>query len=189
MLDRDLSSQDLKIAWDYMNLDFHGKRMVQLVVDEEKARMEDEERLMRDFSPDTEPEPKIIPLYLFPAAAGYASPVLNTDYEPYKLKADDPPGAEFAVRLQGDSMAPDFPDGCTVFCNRDPMADGDIGVFCVDGGTVCKQYHREGGVVYLFSLNRRRADADVVFLTGGNRSLVCQGRVITRKHYSVPGRG
>lgn len=184
-----LSDEAMKVARDYQGLDRWGRQVVRSVISDEQGRMKDEERLMWDFSPDTEPEPKIIPLYLFPAAAGYASPVLNTDYEPYKLKPDDPPGAEFAVRLQGDSMAPDFPDGCTVFCNRDPMADGDIGVFCVDGGTVCKQYHREGGVVYLFSLNRRRADADVVFLTGGNRSLVCQGRVITRKHYSVPGRG
>lgn len=182
-----LPEEALQLARDYAGLDPHGRRVVRLVAEEERARMEDEARLLRDLSP--EGEPRIIPLYLFPAAAGYASPVLNTDYEPYELRADDPQGAEFAVRLQGDSMAPDFPDGGTVFCNRDPMADGDIGIFCVDGGTVCKQYHREGGVVYLFSLNRRRADADLVLLPGGNRSLICQGRVITRRSYPVPGRG
>lgn len=184
-----LSDEAVKVARDYQGLDRWGRQVVRSVISDERTRMEDEERLMRSFAPEAEPEPKIIPLYLFPAAAGYASPVLNTDYEPYELGPDDPPGAEFAVRLQGDSMAPDFPDGCTVFCNRDPMADGDIGVFCVDGGTVCKQYHREGGAVYLFSLNRRRADADVALLPGGTRGLVCQGRVITRKRYPVPGRG
>ena len=71
---------------------------------------------------------------------------------------------------------------------RSALRDGDIGIFSVDGGTVCKQYHQEGGVVYLFSLNRKRKDADVVFLPGGNRSFVCQGRVITSRRIPVPGR-
>ena len=135
-----------------------------------------------------EEEPKVIPLYSCPAAAGYASPVFNEDYEPYELKPEDPQGAMFAVRLQGDSMEPDFPDGSIVFCNKDPMADGDIGIFSVDGASVCKQYHREGPMAFLFSLNRARADADVMLLPGGNQTLVCQGRVITRKRYRVPGK-
>lgn len=183
-----LSDEAAGIARDYQGLDRWGRRAVRSVISAEQGRMEDEARLRRDFAPEAEPEPRVIPLYLFPAAAGYASPVINTDYEPYELRAGDPPGAEFAVRLQGDSMSPDFPDGCTVFCNRDPMSDGDLGIFCVDGGTVCKQYHREGGAVYLFSLNRSREDADVVLLPGGNRTLVCQGRVMTQKRYPVPGR-
>lgn len=36
-------------------------------------------------------------------------------------------------------------------------------LICVDGGTVYKQYYRDPlGIVYLFSLNRKRSDADVV---------------------------
>ena len=34
------------------------------------------------------------------------------------------------------------------------------------------------GTVYLFSLNRARADADVVLTAGSGRTLVCFGRVI-----------
>ena len=170
----------------YRSLDFYGKEAVDNILDIEWRRCEDDSQLLNDTDP--EEEPKIIPLYLFPAAAGYASPVFNEDYENYELKPEDPQGATFAVRLQGDSMEPDFPDGSIVFCNKDPLIDGDIGVFNVDSGSVCKQYHKEGGVVYLFSLNRARQDADVILFPSGNRPLSCQGRVITKKRYRVPGR-
>lgn len=175
-----------KVAEDYLSLDHWGRRVVRSVIDEEKARCEDETRFLQDAAPKE--EPKVIPLYTSPAAAGYASPVFGQDYKPYTLGPGDPKGAEFAVRLQGDSMEPDFPDGSVVFCNRDPLADGDVGVFYVDGGSVCKQYHKEGPAVYLFSLNRARADADVVLPPGGNRSFVCQGRVMTRRRFPIPKR-
>ena len=184
-----LSDEAVKVARDYQGLDRWGRQVVRSVISDEQARMEEEERLMRSFTPDAEPGPKVINLFVEPSAAGIAAPTIGRDYEPYELKPEDPPGAAYAVRLQGDSMEPDFPDGAIVFVNHDALRDGDIGVFSVDGGTVCKQYHQEGGVVYLFSLNRRRADADVVLFPGGNRAFVCQGRVITRKHYPVPGRG
>lgn len=176
----------IKLAKDYDTLDRWGKQALRELADTEIARMEDESRFLVETT--LEPEPKIIPLYLTPAAAGYASPVFGEDYEDYTLTPDDPQGADFAVRLQGDSMEPYFPDGEVVFCNRNPLADGDIGVFVVDGTAVCKQYHKEGGVVYLFSLNRKRADADVVLLPSGGQTLVCQGRVITKRRYPLPGK-
>ena len=182
-----LSEEALRAAQDYQRLDRWGRQVVRSVMADERERMADEDRFLRETLP--EPEPKVIPLFFFPAAAGYASPVLSEDFELYELKPQDPQGAEFAVRLQGDSRAPDFPDGCTVFCNRDPLAAGDIGIFCVDSGAVCKQYCKDpAGFVYLFSLNRARSDADLLISPGGNRTLVCQGRVIPRKRYPVPGR-
>ena len=46
-------------------------------------------------------------------------------------------------------------------------------LICVDGGTVYKQYYRDPlGIVYLFSLNRKRSDADVVLTPGSNSTLV-----------------
>jgi len=123
-------------------------------------------------------ERKVIPLYRSPAAAGFASPVFGEDYEPHTLTEECPQGAEFAVRIQGDSMSPWIPDGSVAYVNRDPLADGDVGIFCVDGEMVCKQYHQEGGAVYLFSLNRARSDADIVLPASSGRSLVCMGRVM-----------
>lgn len=123
--------------------------------------------------------PRVIPLYRSPAAAGYAAPVFGEDFEPLTVTGDVPPGAELAVRIQGDSMEPVIADGSVVYVNHDPLRNGDVGIFCVDGDMLCKQYYRDPlGVVYLFSLNRRRADADVVLTRGSGRSLTCFGRVI-----------
>lgn len=184
-----LPDEAMRIAKDYTHLDYHGKRMVQIVVDEEKDRMKEEIKRAREAAQDRDDGPKVINLFVEPSAAGIAVPTMGVDYEIYELKPEDPPGAAYAVRLQGNSMEPDFPDGSIVFVNHDALRDGDVGIFSVDGGTVCKQYHQEGGVVYLFSLNRRRSDADLVLFPGGNRSFVCQGRVMTRRRYPVPGRG
>ena len=114
-----------------------------------------------------------------PAAAGYAAPVFGEDYELLPVTADVPPGAELAVRIQGDSMEPYIHDESVVYVNHDPLLPGDVGIFCVDGDMLCKQYYRDPmGTVYLFSLNRSRSDADQVFTAGSGRSLTCFGRVM-----------
>lgn len=78
-------------------------------------------------------EPRLIPLYNSPAAAGYAAPVLDEDFTYIPADESVPRGADFAVRIQGDSMEPYIHDKSVVYVNRDPLADGDVGIFCVDG--------------------------------------------------------
>ena len=131
--------------------------------------------------------PRQIPLYRSPAAAGFAAPVFMEDYELIDVTGEVPPGAELAVRIQGDSMAPLIADGDLVYVNHDPLKNGDVGIFCVDGDMLCKQYYRDPlGMVYLFSLNRKRAEMDVVFHQGSGRSLTCFGRVMVRNQ-PIPG--
>ena len=124
-------------------------------------------------------DPRTNPIYTSPSAAGFAAPVFGEDYDLLTVTGDVPPGAELAVRIQGDSMSPLIADGSVVYVNHDPLQNGDVGIFCVDGDMLCKQYFRDPfGMVYLFSLNRRRADMDVVFHRGSGRSLTCFGRVM-----------
>ena len=133
-------------------------------------------------------EVRQIPLYRSPAAAGYAAPVFGEDFDYLELSGDVPLSAEFAVRIQGDSMSPYIQDGSVAYVNRDPLRFGDVGIFCVDGDILCKQYYKDpAGTVYLFSLNRARADADVVFTSGSGRTLACFGRVILHAP-PLPGR-
>ena len=178
-----VSDEAMKVARRYHQLDAHGRATVRAVLEEEENRLEEEKQLA---SPASEKEAKVIPLYLSPAAAGYVAPVFGEEYEDYTLKEDDPQGAMFAVKLQGDSMEPQFPDGSIVFCNKDPVQDGDIGIFYVGSGTVCKQFHQRGRIIYLFSLNRKRADADMMVFPESNQTFVCQGRVITRRRFPTP---
>lgn len=179
------SSEAMEIARDFDTLDRHGRQTVRVVMDQEMDRMAELEELA-----DAEPEmaPKVINIFVNPSAAGPALGETGQACEPYELRPEDPQGAEYAVRIQGDSMEPDFPNGGIAFVNHDEMRDGDIGIFCVDGATVIKQWHydRMLGITYLFSLNRQRADADVVLTRSNDRGMVWQGRVITRKHYPLP---
>ena len=138
--------------------------------------------------PAPERESRVIPLYRTPAAAGYAAPVFGEDFDYLAISDEIPQAAEFAVRIQGDSMVPYIADGDVVYVNRDPLAAGDVGIFCVDGEMFCKQYYKDpAGTVYLFSLNRARSDADLVLTAGSGRTLVCFGRVILHAP-PLPGR-
>lgn len=181
-----LSDEALEVARGYETLDQWGKVAVRELVDTEKKRCEDDEQFRLNML--MEVEPKVINLYTEPAAAGIATPTAGVDFQPYELKPGDPQDAAYAVYIQGDSMEPAFPDGSVVFINHDAIRNGDIGIFCVNGGTVCKQYYRDpmGGIVNLFSLNRKRADADVTIYPGSNETLICQGRVITKKKFPLP---
>ena len=177
-----LSRSERQLLDRYRGLSPLGKETVRSVV-ETLCAYRDE---MEESSPTK--EPRVIPLYRSPAAAGYAAPVFGEDFDHITVTDDVPPAAEFAVRIQGDSMAPYIEDGAVAYVNRDPLKSGDVGIFFVDGDMFCKQYYKDpAGVVYLFSLNRARSDADVVLMPAGSRSLVCFGRVIMHS-LPLPGR-
>lgn len=182
------SSEVMQVARDYNDLDHWGQQVVRSVIADEKERCEDEKNFRLEFQ-EQQPAPKVIPLFLSAPAAGIAAPIMGEDYVDYTLKDDDPPAAMFSVKVDGDSMEPDFPDGSMVFCNKDPLQNGDIGVFAVDGESVIKQYYydRLMGITYLFSLNRKRADADITLTRSSGQTVTCLGRVITKRRYKLPG--
>lgn len=180
-----LSTEALRLANDYERLDKWGQKQVRSVANNELERMENDERFFQDLEFDSSEE-KVINIFTNPAAAGPALGETGQDCEPYTLKADDPQGAEYGVRVQGDSMEPYFKDGSIAFVNHDQMTNGDVGVFCVDGATVIKQWYSNGEATFLFSLNRKRKDCDLVIAPGSGQQLVWQGKVITRRHFELP---
>ena len=175
------SDEELHLLEKYRRLPLTGRQTVHTLVDALGVMVEEEHRL-RPLQ-----ERRTIPLYQSPAAAGFAAPVFGEDYTLIPVEGDVPTGAELAVRIQGDSMTPYIADGSIVYVNHDPLQNGDVGIFCVDGAMLCKQYHRDAlGMAYLFSLNRARADADVVLSSTGTRSLACFGRVMLPHRLAVP---
>lgn len=172
-------TDEMELLGKYRVLDDHGKKLANLVVNTEY------ERILSSRKVEKLPG-KVIPLYATPAAAGYANPILGEDFEDYEVPFDS--HADFAVRIQGDSMEPYIADGSIVLVSRtQPLADGDVGLFFVDGDSICKQYCADCfGNIYLFSLNRKRADADRTISSGSGLTVFCFGKVLLPKRPPLP---
>ncbi len=54
--------------------------------------------------------------------------------------------ADYIFRVNGDSMEPDYPNGCCVLVKKDDglMRFGDVGVFQADNSLYIKEYRKEG---------------------------------------------
>jgi len=173
-----LRDEEWSLIGRYRALDTHGRQITELVMEEELVRL-------RQAQEQPEKEGRVIPLYLTPAAAGYVSPALGEDYEDYTVPADC--AADFAVRIDGDSMEPVIHDGGVVLVQRSPIENGDVGMFFIDGNMKCKQYCRDSfGNVYLLSLNRNRADADVTISASSGLTLCCFGKVLLSRRPPLP---
>lgn len=172
-------NEEWQLIQQYRKLDNSGRALAELVINHELDRVQSDESASAD-------EYKIIPLYLTPAAAGYASPALGEDFEDYSVSASS--AADFAVRISGDSMEPYIADGSVVLCKRGAIIhDGDVGLFFVDGDMKCKQYCQDyEGNVYLFSANRDRKDADVEIKSSSGVTLLCFGKVLLDKAIPLP---
>lgn len=79
--------------------------------------------------------------------------------------------ADCVFTVNGDSMEPDYPDGCMVLVKRiadsGELTPGDIGAFMIDNETYIKEYREDG----LHSLNpkydvMRFSDEEAVYLIG-----------------------
>lgn len=165
----------------YRRLTESGKSLVDLVIEHELSCVQP------DAEAKTEKhDSKIIPLYATAAAAGYAAPALGDDYEDYSVPASS--RADFAVRIDGDSMQPYIKDGSVALCRRGEIIhDGDVGLFFVDGDMKCKQYCQDySGNVYLFSANRDRSDADVFIPASSGITIMCFGKVLLEKSIPLP---
>ena len=172
-------TEELELILRYRRLEGQGRSLVRLVLEHELERL-------KESLPSESGKMKVIPLYTTPAAAGYASPAEGEDFVDHIVPADCK--ADFAVRIDGDSMEPYIEDGSVVLCKRGAIIkDGDVGLFFVDGHMKCKQYCQDyAGNVYLFSANRRRSDADVEIKASSGIMLMCFGKVLLEKNIPLP---
>ena len=105
---------------------------------------------------------RTLPLYSLAVSAGTGQFLDGEDYEMVEVGQEVPEGSNFGVRVAGDSMEPEFHDGQTVWVRQQrSLMTGDIGIFLYDGSAYLKQLRRDGGRVFLHSLNPAYADLEV----------------------------
>ncbi len=119
-------------------LDTRGKQLVNAVIEKElslskeskKAHHLNNERLVD------------VIVYNFPAAAGVPLYAEDDSYERLEFPASQvPAGADFGIRISGDSMQPTISAGSIVFVRKvAELRSGDIGIFMLDDEAVCKRF-------------------------------------------------
>ena len=63
------------------------------------------------------------------------------------------------MRIRGDSMQPTIPDDTIVFVRKQPdLQNGQIGIFMIDDGALCKRFYRRGEQIILQSDNPKYKD-------------------------------
>ena len=170
LVDNDMFTlSELKLLENYRKLDPYGKDLVDTVISKELKRIEetnnnttrsnDEEIVYINFAQNT-------------ASAGSGDVLFgDIDDTPLALVENRITNkADFAVRVNGNSMLPDFSNGDIVLASKQPVDNGDIGLFVVNGnGYIKKKGSRE-----LISLNPKFDNVQI----GEYDTVYCMGKVI-----------
>jgi len=100
-----------------------------------------------------------LPLYSLAVSAGTGQFLDGEDYEMVEVGAEVPEGANFGVRVAGDSMEPQYHDGQTIWVRQQrSLMTGDIGIFLYDGSAYLKQLVARENSMALHSLNPKYED-------------------------------
>lgn len=97
------------------------------------------------------------PLYYLAVSAGTGQFLDSDDYEMKDFPEDVVPReSTFAVRVSGDSMEPDYPDGSIVFVQHAKnLNPGEVGVFVLNGDGYIKELGNDSNLI---SFNPRYKD-------------------------------
>ena len=106
------------------------------------------------YAEEDEERARVLPLFDLAASAGTGQFLDGESSEPVDA-AGAPEGADFAVRIAGDSMEPAIRDGSVVWVRRcESIERGRVGIFVLDGQAYCKRLGASGGRTALISENR-----------------------------------
>ena len=118
-------------------------------------------------------ERRTVKLYDLPLSAGLGvdafDDAASEDFETTNPKCD------FALRVEGDSMEPDIPDGSIVLIHKQDSVDmGEAGAFFYNGRLYCKKRSIEDGKILLLSSNEKYAPIEIE----NEEVIACYGKVI-----------
>lgn len=158
----------------YRALDEHGKRIVDMVIDEETARMVEAQQV-QELEPQNS-QMSYINCYDLAVSAGIGEP-WSSDYG-YKTRLEIPTyqvpeNTHYCARVNGDSMEPAYKDGDIVFVQHldgESVRVGEVGVFALNGDGYIKKL----GEGALESLNPKYSP----IVIREHDDLRCQGRVL-----------
>lgn len=166
-----LNEEELALISDFRSISESGRRLLRVVLNEELRRVHE----------DTSHNPGSVSMvvYNFPAAAGIPLYVEDDSYERIEFPASKvPQGADFGIRISGDSMEPTIQAGSIVFVRKTAeLRPGEIGIFMLDDEAVCKRYSADKRGFFLVSDNEVYEDVSVK----GHQRFAIIGKVLGYK--------
>lgn len=168
----------------YRALDPHGKETVDIALERETIRVKELQK-QKDRIAELEASPAtIIELpsrsgnrhlaeYFHDASAGGGIFILGNEATSLIAISDSDwdERTDFVIRVNGDSMKPDYMDGDNVMVSqRVELSHGDVGIFVVNG----KAYIKEYGETELISRNPNSSN----IIIHEHDNIVCMGKVI-----------
>lgn len=161
--DLTLTIEERNFIHSLRSMDSHGKKSVKAIFDEELKRMQETEDNVVDIKPYSIQE------YDVPVSAGTGQYLDYSNCTITKLAEKPPRGADFIVRISGDSMEPTYQDGDRLFVSKNKsLSYGDIGIFYIEGNVYVKEYGKDG----LISHNKNYS------IIPGREEIECIGKVI-----------
>ena len=154
----ELTDAEQTMLDNFRSVDERGKNTILALLDYEFSRQNKTKNLQfKDFQNENK-----IPVYVSPAAAGEPLPILDDSYS--LVNASKAPGeASFGIRIQGDSMEPVISDSSVVWVKKQDILDsGDVGIFVLNGESLCKKLENTSGKCRLLSFNLKYAPIEVL---------------------------
>lgn len=181
------SAEEQNLCMIYRDLDSYGKKAVMAVCNIERDRV-DGQRIFKKSTLHRTSSERYIPKYFTPSAAGVSVPLDGDDFEMILVDDNVPADADYAVKIQGDSMNPYIRDGDIVYVKKEQTLNvGDIGIFSVDGAMYCKQYYiNKNGDLELISANPDLKHTNVIVRQDCNSSVKVHGVVLLPYKAKLP---
>ena len=147
-----ISAADRDFFSKYLSLSSSSKDLINVVashqLDAEKAAKKitaQKSSNLISFPPEKSLSVKTIRVYLSAASAGLGDYLEDSDYEEIYAPDTLPSGADFGIKIHGDSMTPQIADGDVVWVhNQQSVDENQIGVFVLNSDALCKKLVRIG---------------------------------------------
>jgi len=137
----------------YNRLSVKERRLVNIMIDSMNIIGDEQELPNTAALISSAPLTRKIPLFSEPASAGPGVYLESTEAEMLSiLDIPEYRGADMAIRVNGDSMTPEYKHGDIVLVSQQPSVEiGEVGIFIYNGEGYIKRLEKDG----LVSLNQK----------------------------------
>ena len=113
---------------------------------------------------------------------------MQEDFSFVPITADLPEGADFAIIMEDDSMAPYFPEGAAVyFTRRETPEELQPGLFYHRGRLLVRQWCEDcNGTLHLLCANPRRETLNLHLDAREKAACLCLGAALCKKPLPMP---